>query len=44
MTRKLRRGIIQKGGEKVILFAVCFLIGITIKDVIHQTVSNNHNI
>lgn len=44
MTRKPRRGTIQKGGEKVILFAVCFLIGITIKDVIHQTVSNNHNI
>ena len=44
MTREARRGIIQKGGERVILFAICFLIGITIKDVIHQTLSNNHNI
>ena len=44
MTREVERGIIQKGGENVILFAICFLAGITIKDVIHQTVSNNHNI
>ena len=36
--------MIQKGGGNVILFAVCFLAGITIKDMIHQTVSNNHNI